>query len=123
MHQRRWAAHPWRARGLRLLVYVLPIAGSLGVVHVVTSRTGVPTSSLTIFLLWWFAISVLATGVVSVVYAASRRLLPLGALLELSLVFPDEAPSRFQLALRSGTVRDLEERLRRIEGARPPRRR
>jgi PAS domain-containing protein len=111
LRQRRWAAHPWRARGLRLLVYVLPIIGSLGVVHVVTSLTGVPTSSLTVFLLWWFAISLLATGVVSVVYAASRRLLPLGALLELSLVFPDEAPSRFQLALRSGTVQDLEDRL------------
>jgi PAS domain-containing protein len=109
--QRRWAAHPWRARGLRLLVYALPIAGSLGVVHVVTSLTGVPTDSLTVFLAWWFAISLLATGVVSVIYAASRRLMPLGALLELSLVFPDEAPSRFQLALRSGTVESLEERL------------
>jgi PAS domain-containing protein len=86
-------------------------------VHVVTSFTGVPTSSLAVFLLWWFAISVLATGVVSVVYTASRRLLPLGALLELSLVFPDEAPSRFELALRSGTVRDLEERLRRMREA------
>jgi hypothetical protein len=110
-HPRRWAAHPLRARALRLLVYALPIAGSLGVVHLATSFTGVPTSSLTVFLLWWFGISLLATAVVSVIYAASRRLLPLGALLELSLVFPDEAPSRFQLALRSGTVESLEERL------------
>src|ERR671924_1974513 len=109
--QRRWDAHPWRARGLRLLVYVLPIAGSLGFVHLVTSLTGVPTSSLAVFLLWWFGVSLLATGVVSVVYAASRRLLPLGALLELSLVFPDEAPSRFQLAMRSATVESLQERL------------
>src|ERR671923_2169452 len=109
--QRRWDAHPWRARGLRLLVYVLPIAGSLGFVHLVTSLTGVPTSSLAVFLLWWFGVSLLATGVVSVVYALTRRLLPLGALLGLSLVFPDEAPSRFQLALRSGTVKSLEERL------------
>ena len=67
-HQRRWAAHPWRARGLRLLVYTLPIVGSLAVVHLATSITGVPTGSLTVFLLWWFAISLLATGVVSVVY-------------------------------------------------------
>jgi hypothetical protein len=81
-------------------------------VHIATSFTGVPTRSLTVFLLWWFASSLLATAVVSVVYGASRRLLPLGALLELSLVFPDEAPSRFQLALRSGTIESLEERLR-----------
>ena len=110
-HKRRWAAHPWRARGLRLLVYALPIAGSLAVVHFATSLTGVPTSSLAVFLLWWFAISLLATGVVSGVYAVTRRLLPLGALLELSLVFPDEAPSRFQLALKSGTAESLERRL------------
>jgi hypothetical protein len=115
--RRRWEAHPWRARGLRLLVYALPIAGSLGLVHLVTSFTGVPTSSLAVFLLWWFGISILATAVVSVVYAATRRLLPLGALLELSLVFPDEAPSRFQLAMRSGTVQTLEQRLDRMRAA------
>ncbi len=115
--RRRWAAHPWRARGLRLLVYALPIVGSLAVVHLATSLTGVPTSSLSVFLAWWFAVSLLATGVVSVIYAGSRRLLPLGALLELSLVFPDEAPSRFQLALHSGTVESLENRLARMREA------
>jgi HD domain-containing protein len=109
---RRWAAHPWRARTLRLLVYVLPIAGSLAFVRLATSLTGVPTSSLWVFLLWWLGISVAATVVVSALYAVTRRLLPLGALLGLSLVFPDEAPSRFRLALRSGTVESLEERLR-----------
>jgi hypothetical protein len=96
---------------------VLPIAGSLGFVHLVTSVTGVPTSSLGIFLAWWFGISILATGAVSAVYAATRRLLPLGALLELSLVFPDEAPSRFQLALRSKTVESLEDRLEHMREA------
>ncbi|HWN22695.1 MAG TPA: HD domain-containing phosphohydrolase [Gaiellaceae bacterium] len=110
--RRRWAARPWRARGLRLLVYALPVAGSLGFVRLATSITGVPTSSLWIFLLWWLAMSLAATAVVAAMYAFVRRLLPLGALLELSLVFPDEAPSRFRLALRSGTVDSLEERLR-----------
>jgi hypothetical protein len=109
--QRRWSAHPWRARGLRLLVYAVPIAGSLAFVHLATSVTGVPTRSLGVFLLWWLAISVMATAVVSGVYTLSRRLLPLGALLELSLVFPDQAPSRFRLALGTGTVESLEERL------------
>jgi hypothetical protein len=110
--QRRWSARPWRARALRLLVYALPTAGSLGFVRVATSLTGVPTGSLWIFLVWWLGISVMATTVVTLLYALTRRLLPLGALLGLSLVFPDEAPSRFRLALRSGTVESLEERLR-----------
>ncbi len=108
----RWAAHPWRARSVRLLVYAFPVALSLAFVHVATSITSPPTASLWVFLLWWLGISAMATVVVSAVYAFSRRLLPLGALLELSLVFPDAAPSRFQLALRTGTVESLEERLR-----------
>ena len=32
-----------------------------------------------------------------------RRLLPLSALLRLTLVFPDHAPTRFRVALRTGT--------------------
>ena len=36
-----------------------------------------------------------------------------------SLVFPDEAPSRFRLALRSGTVEELQERLRGLREAEP----
>ena len=108
----RWSAHPWGARCLRALVYTLPVAGSLGFVRLATAVTGVPTGSLWIFLGWWLAISLTATGIVSAIYAVTRRLLPLGALLGLSLVFPDEAPSRFTLALGSGTVESLEDRLR-----------
>src|SRR5579884_3832582 len=110
----RWAAHPWRARTLRLLVYAVPIAASIAFVRGTTAITGTPTGSLAVFLLWWLALSVAATAVVSGVCALSRRLLPLGALLELSLVFPDEAPSRFRVALSTGTVESLEERLRRL---------
>jgi hypothetical protein len=115
--KRGWSAHPWRARCLRLLVYVLPIVASLAVVRIITEAGGVPTGSLGIFLLWWLLISLCATGVVSVAYRLTRRLLPLGALLELSLVFPDEAPSRFKLAMRSRTVESLEEQLRSMPAA------
>jgi len=108
----RWSARPWRARAVRLTVYALPIALSLVFVHVATSVTAPPTASLWLFLAWWLAVSAGATVVVSIVYAVSRRLLPLSALLELSLVFPDQAPSRFALALQTGTVASLEERMR-----------
>ncbi len=108
----RWVARPWRARTLRALVYVLPILGSLVFVRAVAAATGPPTSSLAIYLAWWFSLSIGATIVVSGLYAMTRRLLPLGALLELSLVFPDEAPSRFRVAMQTGTVQELEERLR-----------
>ena len=38
-------------------------------------------------------------------------MLPLAALLKLSLLFPDRAPSRFQTAMKTGTVATMEERL------------
>ncbi|HEX9640630.1 MAG TPA: hypothetical protein VGB13_04880, partial [Candidatus Krumholzibacteria bacterium] len=71
----RWSAHPWRARGVRLLAYAFPIVLSLVFVQFATSIVRPPTASLWVFLLWWLGISVGATVVVSLVYAATRRLL------------------------------------------------
>jgi hypothetical protein len=70
-----------------------------------------PTSSFELFLLWWIALSGLATGVLVLGDRLSRRVLPLVALLKLSLVFPDRAPSRFRTALRAGTVQSLQQRI------------
>ena len=109
----RWSAHPWAARTLRVAAFGGPILASVGFVQVLTSFTGVPTSSLWVFLGWWLGVSVLASVVVSALYSLTRRLLPLSGLLGLSLVFPDEAPSRFRLALATGTVEGLQARLRR----------
>ena len=114
----RWSAHPWAARALRLAVFAVPILASVAFVQFLTSLTGVPTSSLWAFLGWWLGVSILASVVVSALYALTRRLLPLGGLLGLALVFPDEAPSRFRLALAAGTVESLQARLLRMREAR-----
>ena len=111
----RWVGRPWRARALRAVVYLLPIVGSLLFVRAAATALEAPTSSLGLYLAWWFALSLGATGVVALLYACTRRLLPLGALLELSLVFPDEAPSRFRVAMQTGTVTQLEARLRAMD--------
>ena len=113
----RWSAHPWCARGLRLLVYALPIVLSLGFVRLATWMVAAPTRTLWIYLAWWLALSLAATGVVWLVFRLTRRLLPLGALLELSLVFPDAAPTRFSVARRTRTVATLEERARLLREA------
>jgi HD domain len=60
------------------------------------------------------ALRVIVAGVVSigtfaVVERLARRFLPLATLLKLSLVFPDHAPSRFSVALRSTSVRKLQQ--------------
>ena len=60
-------------------------------------------------------LSLVATVVLLAMDRIARRLLPLAALLKLSLVFPDQAPSRFRTALRTGTVHQLEERVEHIK--------
>ena len=57
------------------------------------------------------AIVVISSAVVWGADRFARRLLPLAALMQLSLVFPDQAPSRFRSALRSGSSRTLERTL------------
>jgi len=46
----------------------------------------------------------------------ARRLLPLAALLRLTLVFPDRAPSRLSVAMRSTSVRKLQQWARNTRG-------
>ena len=62
-------------------------------------------------LLWALWLLGSAILVALVVERAARRLLPLAVLLQLSLAFPDHAPSRFTMARTAGNVRRLEERI------------
>ena len=113
----RWAAHRVQALALRAVVYIGPVAVSVVFVHYLARAVSAPTSSLWLFLGWWFGLSIAATAVLVVIDRLLRRLLPLAALLQLSLVFPDEAPSRFKIALRAGDVDRLEARLEAKEAA------
>ena len=106
-----WRARPRLATAIRLLALCGPVAISVAVVFLAARTAGPPDGSRASYVAWWVALSGAAT--VSLVAAGrlSRRLLPLAALMRLSLVFPDSAPSRFRTALRTGTVATLEERL------------
>src|SRR5687767_4954166 len=57
-------------------------------------------------IVWVIAIALPATLVLKGVELLSRKILPLAALLGMSLIFPDQAPSRLTLARKSGRVRD-----------------
>ncbi len=58
-----------------------------------------------------------STAVLFLTERLARRLMPLAALLRLSLVFPDHVPSRFSVALRTGTTRQLAKRLQQTKVA------
>jgi len=66
----------------------------------------------------WLLVAVTSTGVLIVVDRITRRLLPLTALLSLSIVFPYRAPARFKVAPRAAGVRNLEARFEEARSSR-----
>jgi hypothetical protein len=105
----------WRGRRvaaliLRLVVFLCPLTVA-GIVGLLVSRS-IPGAGLAVTV-----VRVVLTAAVSVlafllVERLARRFLPLAALLRLNLVFPDRAPSRFSVALRSTSVRKLQQWVR-----------
>lgn len=61
----------------------------------------------------WIISAFASTGVLMLADHAARRLLPLAALMNLSIVFPDQAPSRYRIVRRAAGVRNLQARLER----------
>ena len=88
---------------------LVPIWASLGVTAILRRLVPSPHGP------WWFgwALGVLACALVVAlgVERAARRLLPLVTLLKLSMLFPDQAPTRFSIARTAGSIRKLESRL------------
>ncbi len=105
-----WEPRPGFARLLRVVLAVTPfIVGWLAIR--LTQRFffgadlgGIPGAL--VFLTQAIVVSVLAAGVAA---RLLQRWVPLVALLEMSLIFPDHAPSRFKMALRSSGVKKLVE--------------
>jgi putative nucleotidyltransferase with HDIG domain len=111
-----WQARPSFALLLRLVAWCSPIAVSVAVVYGASRALPPPEGHGLRYVEWWLALSATATVALVAAGRLVRRLLPLAALMRLSLVFPDGAPSRFRMALRSGTTATLEERLAHARG-------
>jgi hypothetical protein len=58
---------------------------------------------------WWVGMLALGSASYVLFERLTTRVLPLAALLRLSLVFPDQTPSRYRVALLSGTTKNLKE--------------
>ncbi len=104
---RSWQARPWAARAIRGVVLVGPIAMAASTAIVASSVLPVP-GSLTLAIVRVLGIVVMSTGVIWATDRLARRLLPLAVLMRLSLLFPDQAPSRLKAALKGGSSRRLE---------------
>jgi putative nucleotidyltransferase with HDIG domain len=102
----RWRARPFAAAAVRGLALVVPLVVVVGL-GVAASRAMRSPSGLADRVAWCAASLLASMFALMVAWRLARRLLPLATLLKLSLVFPDRAPSRFAIALRSGNLKRL----------------
>jgi HD-GYP domain-containing protein (c-di-GMP phosphodiesterase class II) len=105
----------WRARGglsalISVGVYLVPVLIAIGVAAELSRVVPMPRSTLGV-LGWWLLLLVVPAVVYSLASRLGRRALPMAALLKMTLVFPDKAPSRMAVARKAGTTRGLERQL------------
>ena len=109
------AGEQWRSRAvLARAVGVAWYAVHFGVAFVVTSlvvRWLGPSDGWLTSIGRFAGLCVVASASLEITQRLGRRLIPLRALLRLSLAFPGVAPSRYAIALRSGNPRFLARRL------------
>ncbi len=98
----RWAAHPSWARALRLVIRLSPVCMA-ALASWLLSRL-LPTGTGLHRWLVIGAVIVVSVAVGVLTERLARRLLPLSALLALTMLFPDQAPSRWKAA-RSARAR------------------
>lgn len=110
----QWKSHPQLARLVRALIVLAPIASSIAF----TWWMGrvLPPERLGVGRWAWIAIVFVAANVLLLAMSrVSKRFVPLVAVMKLTLVFPDTAPSRTKAALRHSNSRAM---LRNIDEAR-----
>ena len=104
----RWAQRPVATWCVRTVAVMTPIAASIAA-GVGVSRALPASGSVGAQVVRVGLVLASSLAVFYVVGRGARRLLPLAMLLRLSLVFPDQAPSRFGIALRASNPRRLQE--------------
>ncbi len=105
-----WKSHNGLSAVVRALVFAIPVLVSLLVLLVVGGILYHPPGWLGL-LVWVAQAAPLGAGVAVLASTPTRRALPLAMLLELDLVFPDNAPSRMDVARRTSTRQQLREKL------------
>ena len=103
----QWVARPWLARSLRAAIVLGPLALVTFTAWRIHIMLG-PSATVAAGVARWLVLSAFCTIAIQLFDRIGKRLLPLTVLLRMSIVFPDDVPSRFRLAMRYGTTRQLE---------------
>src|SRR5262245_2642594 len=104
----RWSARPVLAFVVRCCIVLVPVAASLAAT--LTARLIFPLPAPAGARAIW-CVGMLGVAVLAVIGAdrAMRKALPLATLLRMAMLFPDRAPSRFQVARKAWSGRRLRE--------------
>lgn len=105
-----WVERPWAARAVGAVAYLIPFLASVAAAFALSSLLPQAPDVL-VGIVRWLGIAVVSTVVLIGAERQTRRLMPLRTLLGLTLAFPDKAPSRFKIAIRTGTTHQLRQRL------------
>jgi putative nucleotidyltransferase with HDIG domain len=112
----RWQRRSAGARALRWAVLCAPVGASVAAAWAVHGQ--LPAVRGTGDRLWQLLVlGLVSTVVVVLVDRLARRLLPLVTLLDLSMLFPDRAPSRLAVARAAIRQRPIDEQLARVRDA------
>lgn len=118
----RWRPRPAWSLALRLTVFLVPVACSVTAAVAAAGWLPRPTDGIA-RMGWWAGVLGASLAALLLVDLMVRRLLPLAALLRLSMLFPDQAPSRMRVARHAGVTGAVERQLARArqldEGAPP----
>jgi putative nucleotidyltransferase with HDIG domain len=112
----RWGRRPRLARAIRVLVFLAPVAASVGAASLVRPLLP-PAVGVWGHLGYLLALVAVSTVALVVVDRLARRALPLATLLDLSMLFPDGAPSRLRVARAAIKRAPIEEQLARVAQA------
>ena len=106
----QWRRHAALSWALRVAIVAVPVLISFCVALLLSALLPRVTNVSTA-LLWIGVVGGVSLLTLVIFERIARRLLPLAALLNIALLFPDRAPSRFAVARRSGRQRDLHQAL------------
>lgn len=114
LHTAQWQSHRWLALFARVLIFIFPLVVSI-LASLWASKNFPPERVGLNKWVWWLGIAIAAMFLVRGLERLLARLTPLTMLFRLSLIFPDQAPSRFSVALKTGSTRSVKRRLAQIQ--------
>lgn len=103
----RWKQRRTAAVAIRLIVLLAPVAVSVGASLAITRLVPAPPDHAE-RVAWLVGIVVACSLLAWPARRLLRRLLPLAALFEMSLLFPGEMPTRWKVAREAGSIKHLE---------------